>query len=66
VGNFSEGAGLRGGAKHGALFAVMVQILLSITSVAVQCLLGAGHKSRYIRFYRKHWSDRGKRLLVIF
>jgi hypothetical protein len=26
VGNFSEGAGLRGGAKHGSVFGVMVQI----------------------------------------
>jgi hypothetical protein len=47
VGNFSEGAGLREGAKHGALFAVQVQSLLSITSVAVQGLLGAGHLSPY-------------------
>jgi len=32
---------------YGALFAVMVQVLLSITSVAVQGLLRAGHLSPY-------------------
>jgi len=50
VGNFSEGAGLRGGAKHGAFFAVRVQSFVSYTSVAVQGLLGAGHLSPYTSF----------------
>jgi len=44
---------------YGALFAVMVHFLFSITSVAVQGLLRAGNKSRYIEFYRKHWCGRG-------
>jgi len=41
------------------VFAIQVQGFVSITSVAVQGLLGAGHKSRYTRFYKKHWSGRG-------
>jgi hypothetical protein len=44
---------------YGAFFAVQVQSLLSYTSVAVQGLWRAGYKSRYTRFYRKHWRDRG-------
>ena len=35
------------------VFAVQVQILLSITSVAVQGLLRAGSKSMYTKFYRE-------------
>ena len=37
----------------GALFAVMVQILLGITRVAVQVLFRAVNKSRYTKVYRK-------------
>ena len=44
---------------YGAFFAVRVQDFVSITSVAVQVLLGAGYKSRFTRFYRKHWRGRG-------
>ena len=43
----------------GAVFAVRVQSLLSFTSVAVQVLWREGHKSRYTKFYRKHWRSRG-------
>jgi hypothetical protein len=44
---------------YGAFFAIQVQGLLSYTSVAVQVLLVAGYKSRYTRFFRKHWRGRG-------
>jgi hypothetical protein len=60
VGNFSEGAGLQGGTKHGAVFAIFalrslgeggpVASFLSFTSVAVQVLLKAGHLSPYTSF----------------
>src|SRR4030042_4188452 len=43
---------------YGAFFAVQVQNFLSYTSVAVQVLWRAGYKSRYTRFYRKHWRGR--------
>jgi hypothetical protein len=52
-----EAVTVQGG--YGALFAVMVQVLLSITRVAVQVLLRAGYKSRYTEFYIKYWRGRG-------
>ena len=44
---------------YGAFFALRVQGLLSYTSVVVQVLWRAGYKSRYTRFFRKHWCGRG-------
>jgi len=38
VGNFSEGAGLEGGAKHSAVFAVQLQSFVGYMSVVVQGL----------------------------
>ena len=44
---------------YGALFAVRVQILLSITSVGVQMRSGAGNKSRCTKFKCGYWCGRG-------
>jgi hypothetical protein len=41
VGNFSEGAGLRGGTNHGAIFAIQIQGFVGTTSVTVQGFLRA-------------------------
>jgi hypothetical protein len=42
-------------AKHGACFCSPCTNYLSFTSVAIQCLLLAGNKSRYIKFHCEHW-----------
>jgi hypothetical protein len=47
------------------VFAIKVQGFMGITSVAVQGLWRAGHKSRYTEFYKEQWRGRGIRLLVM-
>jgi hypothetical protein len=45
--------------RRGSRFCSQVASFLSFMSVAVQFLWRAGHKSRYIQFFSKHWRGRG-------